>query len=59
MSQAPQLCEQCKRENRIATVNGPTCPHQPASGAAWFPAWWGEPGAEARRIAFLTTAKST
>lgn len=57
MSNGPQLCEQCRRENRIATVNGPTCPHQANTGAAWFPPWWSEPGAEVRRLPWLTGQK--
>jgi hypothetical protein len=53
----PVLCPQCRAENRIATVNGPTCPHQAKTGADWFPPWWGDrpfaPESEPRRIAHL------
>ena len=49
----PRLCPACLRESRIATAAGPTCPHQPATGANWFPAWWSEPGTEARRLEWL------
>ena len=57
MSSAPQLCDLCRRENRIATVNGPTCPHHGPAGAAWWPEWWtsetlGESTQE-RRVAWL------
>jgi hypothetical protein len=52
-SNAAVLCPQCRQENRIATVNGPTCPHQPKSGTAWFPDWWSEAQSEHRRIAHL------
>lgn len=41
MTTAPDLCQRCRAENRIATVGGPTCPHQPKTGAAWFPPGWG------------------
>lgn len=58
MTITPQLCADCLRENRIATINGPTCLHQPATGAAWFPAWWGEPGADARRVVWLNTRRN-
>lgn len=56
MSIAPQLCQDCLRENRIATVNGPTCIHQPDTGAVWFPVWWGG-GVDdrQRRIDWLVT----
>jgi hypothetical protein len=47
----PILCPQCLAEARIATVNGPTCPHQAKTGAAWFPEWWDKD--EKRRIAHL------
>lgn len=57
MSTAPQLCDLCLGENRIASANRPTCPHHSPAGAAWWPAWWmsaafGESSQE-RRLAWL------
>lgn len=48
----PTLCPLCLAANRIATANGPTCEHQPASGADWFPDGWATMG-ETARLAWL------
>lgn len=51
------LCPACLSRNVIATRNGPTCTHQPAHNAAWFPPWWSDrheaPDAIRRRLEFL------
>jgi hypothetical protein len=47
----PALCPLCRAENRIATAGGPTCPHQPKSGADWFPPGWGGPVAGGHHMA--------
>jgi hypothetical protein len=51
----PALCPDCRRENRIATVAGPTCPHHPQTGVRFWPAWWNEAGMELRRLQWLKT----
>jgi hypothetical protein len=57
MNTVAPLCKDCLREKRIATVHGPTCPHQEKSGPNWFPDWWHlgpfNPEAEARRCAWI------
>ncbi len=49
---APAICPACARENRIATVAGPTCPHHQPTGAAWFPENY-DRMLEADRIVFI------
>lgn len=51
----PTLCPACLRDNRIATIAGPTCPH---TGQAWFPPWWCEPGMDARRVEWVRTQRA-
>lgn len=52
MTLSPALCPACLRENRVATVKGPTCPHQPNAGANWWPAGWATMG-EVERVKWL------
>lgn len=52
MSIAPTLCPRCLAESRIATANGPTCPHQTFHGADWFPPSWLTMG-EAGRLVWI------
>lgn len=56
---APTLCSACLTENRIATVNGPTCPHQVETGAAWWPSWWMIRGAEVCRLNWLNSKRGS
>ena len=51
-------CPQCRAAGIIATLGGPTCKHQAPAGAAWWPTWWNEPGAEVRRLDWLKKKNS-
>ena len=49
MSTAPTLCPACLALNRVATTNGPTCPHHPIS---WWPTNWDAMTTE-QRVAWI------
>lgn len=45
-------CPECLKANVVASIDGPTCPHQMNSGLLWFPAWW-DSAPESQRLVWL------